>query len=242
MAIIGTGISGLSAGLELLRDKNIKLTFFEKSPSVGGRIATRRYGELYVNHGPQKFDDHFVALEGRATDYPKKLKEELVRLGAEFNFNDKVKSVERNGSLISDKVNDVFDYVIITSPVPQTREILRSNLLESVSYWKKILLIGVADGEVKRIELDQAFTDKYFEETDEVIKAEALKVYPDTKSLDVKKWRYSTVASGIEHYWYQASTKVILCGDAFDPMKKFNVGSAWKSGEATAKFIKESIL
>lgn len=92
--IIGSGIAGLRAALEVAKDKNTRVTILEKSPSVGGRVATRRFGELYVNHGVEKFDGLLRVMDndpeakkfiksnvfkGRATDFPKDLRDQLLQ-------------------------------------------------------------------------------------------------------------------------------------------------------------------
>ncbi|MFA9476337.1 MAG: NAD(P)/FAD-dependent oxidoreductase [Filomicrobium sp.] len=52
IAIIGAGVAGLAAA-ECLRSKGVKVTIFEKSQGVGGRMATRRRDSLSFDHGAQ---------------------------------------------------------------------------------------------------------------------------------------------------------------------------------------------
>ena len=54
VAIIGAGISGLQAAVEL-GNSGLKATVFEKSRGLGGRAATRRWNGLPVDHGAQFF-------------------------------------------------------------------------------------------------------------------------------------------------------------------------------------------
>ncbi|QDS96880.1 NAD(P)/FAD-dependent oxidoreductase [Adhaeretor mobilis] len=55
VAVIGTGISGLTCARTLV-DQGFKVTVFEKSRGVGGRMATRRAeGSLSFDHGAQYF-------------------------------------------------------------------------------------------------------------------------------------------------------------------------------------------
>lgn len=54
VAIIGAGISGLRAAVEL-GERGLKATVFEKSRGLGGRAATRRWNDLPVDHGAQFF-------------------------------------------------------------------------------------------------------------------------------------------------------------------------------------------
>jgi len=66
VAIIGAGISGLFAA-RTLQDHGLRVTVFEKSRGVGGRMATRRVngddGEMSFDHGAQYFtarDPRFI--------------------------------------------------------------------------------------------------------------------------------------------------------------------------------------
>ncbi len=55
VAIVGAGISGLAAG-RVLSDHGLKVTVFEKSRGVGGRMATRRLPDCSTfDHGAQYF-------------------------------------------------------------------------------------------------------------------------------------------------------------------------------------------
>lgn len=53
IAVIGSGLSGLTVGHKLSKYANI--TIFEKSRGVGGRVATRRVSPFSFNHGAQFF-------------------------------------------------------------------------------------------------------------------------------------------------------------------------------------------
>lgn len=54
VAIIGTGISGLSCGRRLAAE-GVSPVFFEKSRSLAGRCATRKWNGHVVDHGAQFF-------------------------------------------------------------------------------------------------------------------------------------------------------------------------------------------
>ncbi len=59
IAIIGTGIAGLSCGRALVSKARYAVTFFEKSSAPGGRVATRQTEEgLQFDHGAPYFSAH----------------------------------------------------------------------------------------------------------------------------------------------------------------------------------------
>lgn len=54
IAVIGAGVAGLSAARSL-HDQGHRVTVFEKSRGLGGRAATRRIGDIGLDHGAQYF-------------------------------------------------------------------------------------------------------------------------------------------------------------------------------------------
>lgn len=60
IAVIGAGIAGLACAQELAR-ADAKVTVFERSRGLGGRLATRRIGDMAFDHGAQ-----FVTARSRA--------------------------------------------------------------------------------------------------------------------------------------------------------------------------------
>ncbi|MBD3383086.1 MAG: NAD(P)-binding protein [candidate division Zixibacteria bacterium] len=54
LIIVGAGISGLMAS-DYLHHHDIRPLILDKSPGVGGRMATRRIGEARFDHGAQEF-------------------------------------------------------------------------------------------------------------------------------------------------------------------------------------------
>ncbi|HET7202908.1 MAG TPA: FAD-dependent oxidoreductase [Steroidobacteraceae bacterium] len=59
IAVVGAGMAGLACAQELLRS-DCRVTVFERSRGLGGRLATRRHGDLAFDHGAQ-----FVTARGR---------------------------------------------------------------------------------------------------------------------------------------------------------------------------------
>lgn len=60
IAVIGAGMAGLACAQELLR-ADAKVTVFERARGLGGRLATRRQGDLAFDHGAQ-----FLTARSRA--------------------------------------------------------------------------------------------------------------------------------------------------------------------------------
>ncbi|MFM8654886.1 MAG: FAD-dependent oxidoreductase, partial [Verrucomicrobiota bacterium] len=54
IGILGAGISGLVCG-RALKTAGHQVTVLEKSRSLGGRCATRKFGDHVVDHGLQYF-------------------------------------------------------------------------------------------------------------------------------------------------------------------------------------------
>ena len=251
VAVIGAGISGLRAALELVGKHQI--TLFEKSPSVGGRLATRRFGDIPVNHGAdyfhgmehlkgdpfaEKFRD-YLPLSGAATDLPKAMRDVLQKNSqVAFHFNSKVIEVSTGNKLQLENGDALlFDQIIITAPVPQARQILRENILSEVTYTKQISFIGTCKNEQVKILLSEEDSERLFDENDDVIRRHADFLIGENADLNLKKWRYSRVKNGVKDFLYPYTPEILICGDAFDPEEQFNLGSAWKSGLMAARSV-----
>ena len=59
IAVIGAGVAGLACARELAR-ADAKVTVFERSRGLGGRLGTRRQGNRAFDHGAQ-----FITARGR---------------------------------------------------------------------------------------------------------------------------------------------------------------------------------
>ncbi|MES2528104.1 MAG: FAD-dependent oxidoreductase [Bdellovibrionota bacterium] len=240
IAIIGAGISGLKAALELVGRHQIYL--FEKSPSVGGRVATRRFGDFFINHGAERFDGlegNEILPKNAATDFPKAMRDQLIG-SPDFSANFKTKAVsiskERSITFEDGKVL-TFDQIIITAPIPQVRDLLKAPILPEIKYSKQISFIGISHGQPVKHMLTENDSEWIFEESDDYIREYASALFEEIDLLDLKKWRYSRVIHGHKDFYYAYTPEILICGDAFDPEGHFNLGSAWKSGEMTARKI-----
>ncbi len=251
IAIIGAGISGLRAALGL--SGSHRITLFEKSPSVGGRLATRRYGDYYINHGASQFDGHenlsgdlyaerftkHLKLKDAATELPKAMRDILLgHPHFTIHFKARVTRIFDDLSLqLENGEIKSFDQIIITAPVPQAREMLNELILPEVTYTKQISYIGIQDDEPVKLMLSEQDSELIFDETDEKIRMHADRLFGSTTDLDLKKWRYSRVLKGHKDYFYEHSKDILICGDAFDPQQQFHLGSAWRSGLMTARRV-----
>jgi renalase len=256
IVIIGSGIAGLRAALEVALNPNNKITILEKSISVGGRVATRRFGNTFVNHGAlnfgglqrvlnvDPFSNKFLQkdyFDSPATELPKKLKEELITDHGpkiEFKFNWEVSKVVGNECVISvDGKIERFDHLIITAPAPQTEKMTGIPLPE-IKYHKIILFFGPTGNELHRIEMDTDWSEIFFDLSDEEItKAAEIKLNRSLSGLTIKKWRYARVAKGLATHYYLLKRNVVMAGDAFDPKGEFNLGSSWLSGFNVGKAL-----
>lgn len=257
IAIIGAGIAGLRATLHLCQNPEFSVTVWEKSPSVGGRVATRRYAETFVNHGIAAFDaadklvsedpmaQEFATLlkfEKQATELPKAMLRQIKSLNESlpFHFNQRITKVDSLGSLWVGETQHVYDHIIITAPMAQVTEMLQSPVHPEVRYSKKILFIGLEQGLSKRLELSDEFSETHFEQTDELIRQAAEKELNQSLAhLDLKKWRYCRVLSGVNQTFSRFSAHITLAGDAFDPLKIYDLKAAWLSGRKAASSLND---
>ena len=246
IAIIGAGISGLRAALELTRSHHV--TIFEKSSGVGGRVATRRLASSFINHGAEKFDgqdklkndpmaakySRFFSFDAGATGLPKAMRDELSESGAKFRLNAKVTAIEGLSIILEDGERHSFDGIILTAPVPQVREILGENIFPEVRYAKTILFIGERNDKPFLWEVPREKTEDIFDLSEEFIRA---KFTEDLGGLTLKKWRYSRVERGVPELYVNYRPGIIIAGDAFDPEENHHIGASWLSGLAAGKAL-----
>ena len=152
VAIIGAGISGLACG-QALRQAGAVVVVFEKSRSLGGRLATRRWEGHVVDHGapwfalePASFrqacGDGLMSVQTPVLDATTEaaltepaggrwyLPEGNNRLGKTFangldlRRETLIESLERQPDGRWKVGSEAFDAVILTAPWPQTRRLL----------------------------------------------------------------------------------------------------------------------
>jgi hypothetical protein len=152
IAIIGAGIAGLSAS-KTLAESGHTVTLFDKSRGLGGRMATKRVGDLTFDHGAQYFTAH--------TDHFKEILESAIKAGfaakwelnryvgvpgmssfarflagqRDVRFDTAVEALTRTSNHwslrdIHGKHYDGFDAVILSLPSPQISAILKNSNIE----------------------------------------------------------------------------------------------------------------
>jgi len=234
VAIIGAGIAGLRAGLELIKDPSVTVNIFEKSPSVGGRVATRRFDNSFVNHGCPAFWGE------QATNLPKAMRDKLLKSPkAKLHTKTRVARVGLTGEIKLDNgEHQQFDHVLITAPLPQARELLLENILPEIVYSKSILFIGEVEGQGVRLEMGPTWCEEHFEKSDEELRALGEKsLKRSLHGLDVKKWRYAQVLFGVKRSYFEFGPCINIAGDAFDPRGQYRFKAAWFSGLASVEKI-----
>lgn len=161
--VIGAGISGLVLG-QRLKQSGQEVLILDKAKSVGGRMATRRDDDAAFDHGAQysssTFPDYFQQQlwtpwfdkknESKFA-YPGGMNKaaKLLSSGLELALNKKIVNLKLEESLVALICEDGSTLqarkVYITSPVPQSRELLQSSnisypvSLNEVSYHKALV-------------------------------------------------------------------------------------------------------
>ncbi|WP_251139117.1 FAD-dependent oxidoreductase [Exiguobacterium sp. s142] len=147
IGIIGAGLSGIVAARELVRQGHT-VELIEKSRSVGGRLATRRIGAGKTDHGAVYFTVRGEALKQAVADW---VERDWVRVwyadphpryvardgmnalakqladGLTVQLNERVEAVSmESGTVVvtTDVATRHYDRLLITSPLPQTFELL----------------------------------------------------------------------------------------------------------------------
>lgn len=245
IAIIGAGISGLRAALEMSHSRDI--TIFEKSAGVGGRVATRRAEAVHINHGAPKFDRseiltddpvaekyaRFFQFQDAATSLPKAMRDDLVKSGVKFLLNTKVARVEDKKVILENQSVQNFEAILLTAPVPQIQEMVGTEVLPHIEYSKEILFIGARNGMAVIEKVPQEMVEELFELSEEEIRQ---RLNPPA-DLALKKWRYSRVKSGSRKLFCKITDRMLIAGDAFDPAGQWDLASAWISGRSAGMFL-----
>jgi renalase len=152
IAIIGAGISGLACG-QALRSCGVPFSVFEKSRSLGGRLATRRWEGHIVDHGAPWFSHLPPALQEKCQDVIQRLDSpvldqetgqaltepeggrwflpagnnrlgKLLADGLDGRLEHLVESLTRTPDGRWELSGESFDAVVLTAPWPQTRRLL----------------------------------------------------------------------------------------------------------------------
>ena len=180
VAIVGAGICGLSLG-SLLAKSGKSCVLIEKSKSVGGRLATRRNGEAVFDHGAQFYKnsnersifwhqdmkntqasqlwftdekkiEYYSGTNGM-TQIAKKIKESCESIV----FNERVLKIFKSDDFINLECESGSCFkahkVVLTCPLPQSLEILKSSgldyppELDQITYAKALVgLFQIGDG------------------------------------------------------------------------------------------------
>jgi hypothetical protein len=151
VAIIGCGLSGIALAREL-KKLDASIILFDKARGLGGRVATRRLGTNFINHGVDHFrvedlnlsllvnlglekkifklDNKDCFSEGSINEWIKILAQDL-NIKKESHLK-KIISTEQGYELRDkeDKVMAVAKTVILATPAPQAHDILKESSLE----------------------------------------------------------------------------------------------------------------
>lgn len=147
ISIIGAGLSGIVAARELMRHGHT-VELIEKSRSVGGRLATRRIGDGKADHGAVYFTVRGEELKQDVADwqtrgwvnvwyadpYPRYVAVDGMNAlakrladGLTVQLNERVETITtRDGQVRvqTDVTTRQYDRLLITSPLPQTLDLL----------------------------------------------------------------------------------------------------------------------
>ena len=172
--IIGSGMAGLSAG-GYLRERGWDVTLLDKGRAVGGRVATRRVTNAAgacgrIDHGAQFFTARSEPMRSWASAHalPWWSHEGDTRFCGESGMNGLAKKLAEDLQVIREQrvvrlekgargwgvyteQGDCFfaDAIVLTAPVPQSLEILRSSSLgypadlEDIQYDKCLAVLAV---------------------------------------------------------------------------------------------------
>jgi renalase len=161
--IIGAGLTGLTLA-QKLRSCSDSVVVLEKSRGVGGRVATRRIDDQGFDHGAQFLDDIIPGFERELIPSPRgfyleggmnKLMKELSR-ELDIRKEQRVAGLEKKDghwSIVCESGDTYWAHqVILTAPIPQALELLKSNeLIQSphplfeIQYTKSLMMLAVVE-------------------------------------------------------------------------------------------------
>lgn len=168
VAVVGAGLAGVTAA-GALAARGFAVTVFDKSPRVGGRMATRRLevpglGTATFDHGAPRWDgdpDATLGLEpwfDQAYRSPGGMRAAVERLAGDLllSLGTRVESVRRVGGcweLVTAGHTSTADWLVLTPPLPQALDLLdndtRSDLptgLGDITYSRCVTLLAAGRG------------------------------------------------------------------------------------------------
>lgn len=183
--IIGAGISGLALA-QFLISQNQKVLILEKSRSVGGRLATRRDGDVSYDHGAQfykikkdemnEYDQLWSSLgisktwfsEGEtlfkvASQGMTSLAKALAK-NTEIVFNEKVIELTLTSGevLLQSESKQTYSAskIVLSAPLPQSLDLLRAS---TINYPSELSEIQYAKALVGLFEIEEGSSSKWAE-------------------------------------------------------------------------------
>lgn len=212
--IIGAGFTGTALG-NLLKSHGKNPLILEKSRGIGGRLATRRIDGQGLDHGAPFLDS--IPISGGMSTYVKSIAENLQIL--KDQKVDKIFKDSIYWRLTTEAGAELrCNHLILTAPLPQAAELLKTNELISFSHplfevkYSKALVLLVTAKEIPLnltsghsyylmrerrlhpqgivIHLSDSQADEYFEQSDEAIVSFFMKLIAESplSELHIEKF------------------------------------------------------
>lgn len=168
LTIVGGGITAIA--LARLHPHK-KILILEKSRGIGGRIATRRLGEFWIDHGAENFKASSDLMKDLLKSYnPLFSTSQWVKnLSHELTINKECRVEKivqtKNGLEIWDDQKQLVcltKEVVITAPAPQAKEILensslQADFLNSVEYHSSVQFLLLLEKKLPEFKQEIAF-------------------------------------------------------------------------------------